>query len=199
VALRNYLAISGLFCFSRKCFLKIKRNFLSPFPFRPKAVCGPNLRSPPTPPRLCHPVQCCFTGRSPAWPKSQPIRPTPAGTARSPSVSSQHRLSPGLAGVRCLHSPVSVPYPPRTPAPHPLLSRPRAPAAATPRLPRLRAAPPAVERRRRHRSLAPPRHPAGRGSRRRNPSPPGGLQCRAASEHRLPTRVDLQSVNHREA
>jgi hypothetical protein len=41
VALRNYLAISRLFCFSRKCFLKIKRNFLYPFPFRPKAICGP--------------------------------------------------------------------------------------------------------------------------------------------------------------
>jgi hypothetical protein len=36
VALRNYLAISRLFCFSRKCFLKIKRNFLSPSLFGPK-------------------------------------------------------------------------------------------------------------------------------------------------------------------
>jgi hypothetical protein len=33
---------------------------------------------------------------------------------------------------------------------------------------------------------------------RSNPSPLGGLQCRAASEHQLLTRVDLRSIAHRE-
>jgi hypothetical protein len=70
----------------------------------------------------------------PARARSKPYRPA----RRKPIWP--WRAPPGLVGVRRLHSPVSVPYPPRTPASRPLLSRLRAPADRRPSFPVRRAA-----------------------------------------------------------
>jgi hypothetical protein len=70
----------------------------------------------------------------PAHARSKPYRPA----CRKPIWP--WRAPPGLVGVRRLHSPVSVPYPPRTPAPRPLLSRLLALADRRPSFPVRRAA-----------------------------------------------------------
>jgi hypothetical protein len=107
VALLNYQAISRLFL-SRRCFLKMKRNFLFPFLFRPIAASGPSLRSLPPPldffarplklPQVLRPqpsnlADSARFNPSDPHPGLSPLRP-----ARSPSGPRQ-RFTPAAAGT----------------------------------------------------------------------------------------------------
>jgi hypothetical protein len=95
--------------------------------------------------------------RSPAPARVKPIR----ARRCSPPRALPGRPPPAILGV---HAKARLPRPLFRAMPCAACPALLHPAAS--RLPRLRAAPPFAERRRRHRSQAPPRRPAGRGSHR---------------------------------
>jgi hypothetical protein len=142
VALRNCLAISRLFCFPRKCFLKIKRNFLFLSFFGPQAVAA-QIFEVCQRPLVFAACPLLLSGRSPAWPKlpyRSPIHP-PAEALRRPVRSpsgpkcchagrrQDSARSPATArsGVRVRHDLACAPYLARAPRPS------RLPTCAGPR------------------------------------------------------------------
>jgi hypothetical protein len=137
VALRNCLAISRLFCFPRKCFLKIKRNFFFLSFFGPQAVAA-QIFEVCQRPLVFAASPLLLSGRSPAWPKlpyRSPIHP-PAEALRRPVRSpsgpkcchagrrQDSGRSPATArsGVRVRHDLACAPYLARAPRPSRLRS-----------------------------------------------------------------------------
>jgi hypothetical protein len=105
-------------------FSENKKEFPFSFPFRPKAVCGPSLRSPPTPPRLFRHSAAVLQAAAQLGPyrspvqspyPSQPASPRgahlgPAGGTHRPPPGLQRSPAPPRLGVRAGDTMMCAPY-----------------------------------------------------------------------------------------
>jgi hypothetical protein len=174
VPLNIFWAFPG-FVFALKNILK-KKEYL---PYR----IGPSQRPDPTCPARSAPAQSQRPAKAPPGPAARPeAMAFSAGGAATPacaprSLGVRTYLSRGRARGR-------TPYPAAKPCAAPCPSP-------------LRAAPPSAKRRRRLRSQAPPRHPAGRGGRRSKLSPPYAPRRRATPSAPLPVASRALERRHR--